>query len=50
MDKIFSDFLILYEVFFSPQVRRSVIIIDKGGIYESSYELPNNFRRRNLGN
>ena len=40
MDKIISDFLILYQVFFSPQVRRSVIIIDKGGIYELSYELP----------
>ena len=34
MDIIFEDFLILYQNFFSPQVKRSVIISNKHGIYE----------------
>ena len=28
-DIIFNDFLILYQIFFSPQVKRSVIISNK---------------------
>ena len=39
MDKIFWEILILYQIFFSPQVKRSVII---NGIYELPHELPNN--------
>ena len=50
MDIIFSDFLILYQILFSSQVKRSVIIIDKRGIYDLSYELPNNLRLSILGN
>ena len=41
----FSELLILYQFSFSPQVKRSVIISNKHGIYE----LPNHFRLRILG-
>ena len=44
MDIIFWDFLILYQIFFSPQVKRSVIITNKNGIYE----IPNDLRLRPL--
>ena len=47
---IFSDFLIFYQIFCSPQVKQSVIICKKHGIYELSHELPNDFRLRILGN
>ena len=43
MDIIFWDFLILYQIFFSQQVERSVIISNKHGIYELPHELPNHF-------
>ena len=46
MDTIFSDFLILYQIFFSPQVKRSVIISNKHGIYE----LPSDVTHRVLSN
>ena len=46
MDIIFWDFLILYQIFFSPQVKKKVIISNKQGIYE----LPNDLRLRVLGN
>ena len=39
MDIIFWEFLLLYQIFFSPQVQRSVIISNKHGIYESPDEL-----------
>ena len=45
MDIVFEDFLILYQNFFSPQVKRSVIISNKHGLYE----LPNDLRLRILG-
>ena len=32
IDIIFWDFLILYQIFFSPQVKQSVIISNKHGI------------------
>ena len=32
MDIIFWEFLLLYQIFFSPQVQRSVIISTKHGI------------------
>ena len=41
MDIIFREFLILYQIFFSRQVKRSVIISNKQGIYELPYELSN---------
>ena len=44
MDIKFSNFLILYQMFFSPQVKRSVIISNKYGIYE----LPNDLRLEDL--
>ena len=46
MDIIFWDFLIPYQIFFSPQVKRTVIISNKHGIYELPYELPNDLRLR----
>ena len=44
MDIIFWDFLILYQIFFSQQVKQSVIISNKHGIYELLHELLNNLR------
>ena len=40
MGIIFWDFLI----FFSPQVKRSLIITNKHGVYELLHDLPNNLR------
>ena len=50
MDIIFCDFLILYQTFFSQQVKRSMISSNKHGIYELPHELPNDLRLRILGN
>ena len=36
-----------HQIFFSPQLKRSVIITNKHGIYELPYELPKNVRLRN---
>ena len=44
MDIIFWYFLILYQIFFSPQVKWSMIISNKYGIYKFPYELPNDLR------
>ena len=44
MDVIFWDFFILYQIYFSTQVKRSVIISNKHGINKSPHELPNNLR------
>ena len=41
---IFWDFLILYQIFFWPQMKRSVIISNKHGMYELLHELPNDLR------
>ena len=46
MDIIFWDFLILYQIFFSPQVKPSVITSNKHDIYE----LPNILRLKILVN
>ena len=46
----FWDFLMFYQFFFSPQVKRSVIITNKHGIYELPLELPYDLRLRILGN
>ena len=40
MDIIFLDFSILYQIFSSPQVKQSVIISSKYGMYELPRELP----------
>ena len=44
MDIIFWDFLILYQIFLSPQVKQSVITSNKHGIYELPHELPNDLK------
>ena len=36
--------LLLHQIFFSPQVKRSAIISNKHGIRELPHELPNNLR------
>ena len=46
---IFCDFLMFYQIFLSPQVKRIVIISNKHGIYELPHELPNDLRLRMLG-
>ena len=47
---IFWHFLILYQFFFSPQVKRSVIISNKHDIYKLPHEFSNNWWLRILGN
>ena len=47
MDTIF---LILYPTFYSPQIKRSVIISNKHSIYELPHQLPNDLRLRFLEN
>ena len=37
---IFWDFFIFCQIFLLPQVRRSVIIINKNGVYELPREFP----------
>ena len=49
IDIMFWEFLVLYQLRFSPNVKRSVIISNKFGIYEVLHELPNDLRLRNLG-
>ena len=39
-----------YQIFFSPQVKRSVIISNKHGTYELPHKFPNDLRLRILGN
>ena len=39
-----------YQIFLSPQVKRCAIITYEHGIYELPHELPNDLRRRKLGN
>ena len=47
---IFWNFLMFYQIFFSPQVKRFAIISYKhGGIYKLPHEFPNNLRKlRNI--
>ena len=47
---IFWEFLLLYQIFFSPQVEQSMTISNKHGIYELPEELPKDLRLRILGN
>ena len=44
MDIIFWDILLFYQIFFSPQVKWSVIISNKHSIHELPHELPNDLR------
>ena len=50
MDIIFGEFLLFYQILFSTQVQRSVIISNKHGIYELPDELPKDLRLTILGN
>ena len=50
MNIIFWEFLLLYQVLFSPQEQRSVIISNKHGIHELPEELPKDLRLRILEN
>ena len=45
---ILWDFLMLYQIFLLPQVKRSAIISNKQGVYEVPQELPNDLRLRIL--
>ena len=47
---ILWDYLMFYQFFLSPQVKRCTIITCKHGIYELPQELPNDLRLRVLGN
>ena len=44
------DFLLFYQIFLSLQVKPTVIISNKHGIYELSHELPNDLSLKILGN
>ena len=44
--KIFLDILMSGQISLSPQVKQSVIISNKHGMYKLPYELPNNERLR----
>ena len=46
MNIIFWEFLLLYQLFFSLQVERSVIISNKQGIYDLPDELPKDLVRK----
>ena len=39
-----------YQFFLSPQVKQSMIVSNKHGIYELPHELPNDLRLSILGN
>ena len=47
---MFWDFLIFEQIIFSPQVKWSVIVSNKHGMYELLNQLPNNLKLRILGN
>ena len=43
--RIFLDFLMFYQTFLSPQVKRYAIITYKHNMYELPHELPNDLRK-----
>ena len=47
---IFCDFLMFYQILFSPQVKGIVIISNKHGISDFSHKLPDDLRLKILGN
>ena len=47
---IFWDFLMFYQIFLSAQVKRSVIVTYKRGIYDMPHEMPHDLRLTILGN
>ena len=44
MDVTFEEFGLLYQIFFSWQVKRGAIISNKHGVHEIPHELPNDSR------
>ena len=50
MEIILWDFLMFYQTFLSPQVKRSTMISNKQVAYELRREFPNDLRLRILGN
>ena len=46
METKFWDFLMLYQIFLSPQVKQSTIISNKHGVYEFPHEFPNDLRSK----
>ena len=50
MEIILWDFLMFYQMFLSPQVKRSAIISNKQGVYELPHELPRDLKLRILRN
>ena len=46
--RIRKDFLMFYQIFLSPKVKRCAIITYKHGIYELPQELPNDLRLENM--
>ena len=50
MEIILWDFLMFYQIFLSPKVKRIAIISNKQGVYELLHKLPNDLRLRILGN
>ena len=50
MEIILWDFLMIYQIFLSPQVKQNVISINKQDVYELPHELLNNLRFKILGN
>ena len=50
MEIILWDFLMFYQIFLSPQVKRSAIVSNKQGVYELHQDLPNDLRLRILEN
>ena len=46
---LFWDFLMFDQIFYSPQVKQSVVIIDKNGMYKLSRKLPNDLRLKIFG-
>ena len=46
---IFWDFLMFYQIFLSPQVKRSAVITYKNGLFELPRQLLNDLRFKRLG-
>ena len=49
MEIKFWEFLMLYQIFFSPEVKRSAIISNKHGVHGLPHELQNDLISKDLG-
>ena len=50
MEVLLWNILMFYQILLSPQVKRSVIISNKQGVYRLAHKLLNNLRLSILGN